>query len=48
MDSSMTTYMLIKAGLVVFAAFCWGIYCGLNGRSLGGGRHDSQQDQTRD
>jgi hypothetical protein len=27
-------YLWVKAGLLVLAAFVWGIFCGLNGRNL--------------
>jgi hypothetical protein len=29
-------FMLWKAGALVFAAFCWGLYCGWKGLELSG------------
>ena len=31
-------YKLWKAGVVVFLAFCWGLYCGMTGRDMANGR----------
>lgn len=43
-----TDYMLWKAAILVFAAFCWGIYCGLTGRPLGLEQRDNQTEERRD
>ena len=29
------TFLLVKAGLLVLAAFVWGLYCGATGRPMG-------------
>jgi hypothetical protein len=41
-----TEFMLWKAGALVLAAFVWGIFCELTGRSLGGELSDSQAAAT--
>jgi hypothetical protein len=42
-DMDYSDYLWIKFGLVVFAAFIWGIYCGLTGRPLGREQTDKSQ-----
>lgn len=39
---SYTEYLLIKATLVVAAAFAWGLFCGLTGRSMQSGQRDTR------
>lgn len=39
-----TDYLLWKAGILIAAAFVWGIYCGVTNRPLGRVQHDSQTD----
>lgn len=46
-DSDYLTYMLWKAGIVVFLAFCWGLYCGITGRSMRTGQRDIPAEQAR-
>lgn len=40
----MTEFLLIKAGVIFFLAFEWGLYCGLTGRSLSGESESSNRD----
>jgi hypothetical protein len=35
-------FKLWKAGLLIFAAFVWGLYCGITGRPLGPVQRDNQ------
>ena len=43
-----TEWMLWKAGLVVLAAFCWGVFCGVTGRPLGRVPPDSRTEAGQD
>jgi hypothetical protein len=40
-------YKLWKAGVLVFLAFCWGLWRGFSGQSLVRGRPDSQTEQRQ-
>ena len=42
----MTEFMLWKAGILVFLAFIWGIYCGLTGRPLWSERRGKQDQES--
>ena len=41
-----TTFLLWKAGLLVLAAFIWGIFCGITNRPLGRARRDNLPAQS--
>lgn len=36
-------YMLLKLCVFGFAAFCWGVYCGITGYPLGGAQREDHQ-----
>ena len=38
-----TAYVVIKAVVLIVAAFIWGLYCGFTGRPLWTERHDSAE-----
>lgn len=42
-----TEYLIAKAGLIVLAAFAWGLFCGLTGRSMRPGRRDKHPAKER-
>lgn len=44
---SFLDYLLIKAALFIGAAFVWGIFCGLTGRSLSGARRGNRPAEDR-
>lgn len=48
MEDDYLSFMLWKAGLLVLAAFLWGLFCGLSGRSMRSGRRDTQVERVRD
>jgi len=41
-------FKLWNAGLLVFAAFVWGLYCGLTGRHLNGRPLEEAQPDSRE
>ena len=40
-------YLIWKAVIIVIAAFIWGLYCGLTGRSMRLGPPDNQAAQSQ-
>ena len=41
---SFTDYMVVKLLVMVFLAFCWGVFCGITGRNLRGEPHAKGSD----